>query len=410
MVRLAIDMCNSNLNCPSDIYVGDAGARRLLLKKGASLTDRTISLLKKNNIGYIEFPLPFEVNDPPPYTFGLETESALFRLIRNTYLAYKENSIEKPFEIRKEAYDIFSEAYKEFQAVTRPEDPVDGIDPKRDPRSILHLRSLGVLDEFLFENAKNVGLMSLVIGWDYFADHKQKMAELQKMGVAAIFANIGMMHVPHSILCKTTPLTQKETEIIHKHPESSAAFVKLLFHQDNFLSTKIVLQHHERCNGGGYPAKLTASRLEPHSLIVGAVDSYASMICRRHFRSAENPLQALLELNVQSKSKYDEKVIKCLNYRIAAYPIDSVACFAENRLVQINDLDNIPIKLSQVKLLNKGKDQFLPYNIPKSIHAFVPDNPPKVTKSISIEGYLDQLGPIIDTYDLLVMYGYAKQL
>ncbi len=407
MVRLSLEACVPNLLSPTDIYV-DEKKNRLLVKKGTQLTDHIKNLLHQYNIRYLDFPLPYETDVSPPYTFSEETETALFALVRKTFKSFQKDSVEDPFSIRKEAYDILAQAYQEFQRITRKENPLDDTPPRRLPQSVLHLRTVGALEEYLFEHAKNVGLLCLTTGYDYFREHKQRLAEIHKVAVAGLFADIGMMKIPSRILHKQDPLTEKDIALIQQHPETSAQFVRTLFRQENFVTMDIVRHHHERCDGSGYPAHLVQSQLEPYTMLLSVLDSYTSMVSKRSFRPAKNPLETLWELNESACRTYEEKAIKCLNYRVAPYPSGSVAHFAEQRLVQVVELDHIPTQWETVPIVRKdGKEKL--FNIPKTIRAFVPGKSSDKLKTIPIQGHLDKLGIPMDTYDLLVLYDYAKK-
>ena len=406
MVRLSLDMCLPDLVSPCDIFM-DKKKSRLLVKRGAQLSSRVKELLVQNKVEYLDFPLPYETQAPPPYTFSEETENALFRLIRNTYIGYKKDSIENPTDIRKAAYEILAQAYNEFRVITRRENPSDDTPPRRTPQSVLHLRTIGSLEDHLFEHAKNVGFLCLVTAWDYFKDSKQHLADIHKLATAGIFADIGMMKVPSRIIKKQEKLSDKDLEIIHQHVEASAQFVDTLYTQNNFITVNVVRQHHERCDGSGYPAKLRAHKFEPYTYLLNVVDSYSSMICTRFFRSSYNPVNALWELNAEAGKKYEENAVKCLNHRVAPFPVGTVAKFTEKRLVQIVELDNIPTEFDKVQILKKGLKEN-PYNIPKSIRAFAPDRLVHKLKVVTIKGHLDKIGNIIDVYDLLQHYGYSK--
>lgn len=405
MVRVALEMCVPDLENPTDIYL-DESKKRLLLKKGIPLSGKTKALLAQNKIKYLEFPLPFEKSDPPPYTFTEELESNLFRLVRMTYLAYKDNSIADPLDVRKEAYDILAQAFQEFRANFRYEDPMDGSEPRRHIKSVIHLRTVGALEDFLFEHAKNVGLICLVLGINYFYDSKQLLSELHKVAVAGLFADIGMMKVPSRILKSDSKLTDEDWAKIHKHPESSAQFVDSMFRQENFVTSQIVLQHHERLDGSGYPGKLAGGNLTPYSKILGVVDSYCSMISKRYFRPAVNPMEALYTLNENVNSHYEEKALLCLNFRVAPYPVGSVAQFAGERLVQVCELENIPPEFTKTRLPSRKRKDNL-YNIPKSIRSFSATDPEKRYKTVPIGSHLPKFGEPIDTFDLLALYGYT---
>ncbi len=405
MVRVLLDMCVANLENPSNIYQ-DENRKRLLLKKGVPLTDHAKSLLKQNKVKYLDFPLPFEAFNPPPYTFDQETESAFFRLIRDTYLAFRENSVGDPFEVRKQAYEIIAQAAAEFRKIVRTERPIDDTPPRRHAKSVIHLRTVGALEDYLYEHAKNVALTCVVLGYDYFGESKQLLSELHKIGVAGMFSDIGMVKVPSRILKKEEDLTEEEWAIVHQHPKTSAEFVGSMFRQKEFITSKIVLWHHERWDGTGYPAKKQGKELDPYVPLVAVADSYHSMTSKRYFRQAINPFESLFQLNVQAKKRYNELAVKCLNYRIAPYPTGSVARFAKSKAIQVVRLGNTPPEFNDIRLyLDRKRDQY--YNIPKTVCSFVPKRVPKPLPTVEIGKHLDKIENPIDTYDLLTLYGYT---
>jgi len=390
---------------PADIFSPDA-KNRLLLKKGAPITENAKRLLAQNKVEFIDFPLPFEKGDAIPFTFSRETESALFRLARDSFRAYKNDSIDDPLELRKEAYDILAQAASEFERLYVKEHPVTDAAPKRELRSIVHLRTVGALQDYLFEHAKNVSLISLVLGFDYFSDSKQRLSELHKTSVAGLFADIGMMKIPSRILTQETELSEKDWEIVRKHPEASAQFVESLFRQKNFVTAKIVLQHHERIDGSGYPAGISGNNLEPYVSILAVADSYNSMISKRYFRPVYGPLEALISINQAIGNLYDKKAVECLNYRIAPYPIGTVANFLKDQLIQIVELNNIPAEIASIKIpANANGEGF--YNIPKTIRKFVLEQSQPPAKAVSIEGHWNKIGKPLDAFDLLSAYGFV---
>ncbi len=407
MVRILLDMCVPDLKSPADIYA-DEKKQRLLFRKGVPLTAKKKSLLEQNKVEYLEFPLPFETTDPPPYTFSSETEGTIFRLIQETYVAFKKGSVKDPYEIRKQAYELIAQAYEEFQAYYRTEHPVTDADPKRNLRAVVHLRTVGALEDYLYEHAKNVCLTSVALGFDYFEELKQLLAELHKVGVAGMFADIGMMKVPPRILKKDSELSSEEMEKVQTHCEKSAEFVATLFRQKDFVTTQIVLQHHERGQRKGYPKNLLLPQMEPHARLLALVDSYQSMISKRYFRQAQKPIDAVLQLNKESGRSYEERAIRALNFRIAPHPIGSVAQFAGKKLVQVLELTNIPTEFEKTRLVPAGNKSKM-YNMPKTVRPFLKDRPLDSVPRVSITDHWEKIGKIVDTYDLLALYGYVRQ-
>ena len=118
--------------------------------------------------------------------------------------------------------------------------------------------------------------------------------------------------------------------------------------------------------------------LTPYTFILAVADSYCSMVNKRYYRSAKNPIEALISLNELAGKQYDPKAIRCLNYRIAPYPVGTVANFAGQKLVQVVDLKNISIGMEDIPIYSSSnKNNIL--NLPNHIRAFipVPDDTPK---------------------------------
>ncbi|MDX9754100.1 MAG: HD domain-containing protein [bacterium] len=405
MVRIALDACVSDLVSPTDIYQ-NTDSKRLLVRKGVPLTKKTLELLQRNDIQFLDFPLPFENETPPPYTFEEETELALFRLAHQTFLAFKNSSVKNPLDIRKEAYEILGQAFKEFQRFVALEEPVGEITPKRHPRSVLHLRTIGSVEDYLYEHAKNVALACVAMGFDFFKGSKQLLSEIHKVAVAGLFADIGMMRIPLRIL-KAEKLEEADWKKIHEHPVHSAEFVESLFRQKEFITAKIVLQHHERMDRSGYPNGSGPIDQSPHAHLLAVIDSYCGLVSKRYFRTAKNPIEGLLSINQAVGKQYDKLAVRCLNYRIAPYPIGTVANFAGMRLVQVQDLKNLAIGVEVVPVYTPVMKNQL-YNLPNHIRAFSVEANSPLKKAVPVEGHLDKMGIPLDSFDLVKLYGFTK--
>lgn len=409
MVRLALSMCVQDLKCPADVYA-DETKKRLLLKEGVPLTERAKGLLQKSGVDHIEFPLPFESSDPPPYTFSEKTEGALFEIARDTYQNFKGKTNVNPLEIRKQVYEILSQASAEFEAHCRLEHPVLDTPPRRSPRSVLHLRTVGRLQDYLCEHAKNTSLTCLVLAYDFFNASNQLLAEIHKVAVAGLFADLGMTLLPKHILQGESELTDKDWEAVHRHPDASSRFVESMFRQENFVTATLVMQHHERNDGTGYPEKLRRPKLEPHARLLAAADSYQSMVSKRYFREASDPTDAILTLNQEAAKdkRYDQDAVRSLNSRIAPYPVGTVARFADNKLIQVLALTNTPTEFEKVRLLPDASKERL-YNVPMVVRSFTTKKPVESQKKVKITGHLEKIGARLDTFDLLALYGYTAE-
>jgi HD-GYP domain-containing protein (c-di-GMP phosphodiesterase class II) len=108
---------------------------------------------------------------------------------------------------------------------------------------------------------------------------------LHDLGVGALLHDVGKSRVSNSILNKHGSLTDREFEIIKHHPKWGA---EILSDTDELNSTSYypVLQHHERCDGGGYPGRFLADDIHPTAKIVAIADSFDAMTTDRVYQKA----------------------------------------------------------------------------------------------------------------------------
>lgn len=119
--------------------------------------------------------------------------------------------------------------------------------------------------------------------------------------------DIGKLFISPDILSKPGPLDNREWDIIRGHPESGAE----LLNATSFLSdcAPIIVSHHERVDGRGYPFGLAGSRIPLEARMVAVCDAFHVMIGGRPYRPAITPQMAITELLRCSGSQFDEWVV-----------------------------------------------------------------------------------------------------
>ena len=119
---------------------------------------------------------------------------------------------------------------------------------------------------------------------------------------AAMLHDIGKINISDAILFKKEKLTEAEWEIIKSHPEEAARILEPL----KFLSTErdIILDHHERYDGKGYPRGLKDEEIPLESSIIAVADTFDAMNCERPYRSALSKEEIMNELNRASGTQH----------------------------------------------------------------------------------------------------------
>jgi HD-GYP domain-containing protein (c-di-GMP phosphodiesterase class II) len=120
--------------------------------------------------------------------------------------------------------------------------------------------------------------------------------------------DVGMVKVGEGILRKRGGLGVSEYESVKRHPEAGVDIVGPI----EFLEQvkQVIMHHHERYDGGGYPEGLKGEAIPIGARILAVVDSYSSMLSERPYRRAMTREEALEELSRCSGSQFDPTVVE----------------------------------------------------------------------------------------------------
>lgn len=147
------------------------------------------------------------------------------------------------------------------------------------------------------------------------ADWAQRVAEhmgvgadqLAEVEIAALLHDLGKIGVPDAILQKPGPLNDDEVAVIRRHPEYGWAILNSI---PGFEKTSLlVLHHHERFDGKGYPAGLSGKTIPIGARIVAVVDTLDAMLSDRPYRPSYSVPEVLQRLKPEAGSQFDPDVL-----------------------------------------------------------------------------------------------------
>ena len=164
-------------------------------------------------------------------------------------------------------------------------------------------RALEAKDAYTAEHSRQVAVLArriaLEMGLDEFA--------AQGIYYGAKVHDIGKLGIPSGILSKSGKLAQAEMNLIRTHCESGYAVVRHLSFP--WPVHEIILQHHERMDGSGYPAGLKGDEIDMAARIVCVADVIEAMSSHRPYRAALGLDKALDEIEAGRGSRYDSEVV-----------------------------------------------------------------------------------------------------
>ncbi len=124
---------------------------------------------------------------------------------------------------------------------------------------------------------------------------------------AAYLHDIGKINIPESILMKTEKQTNEEWETLKKHPQIAVEILKNVKTLQD--SVPIILQHHERFDGTGYPNKLKGQEINFFARLLTVIDSFDAMTSLRPYQPRKPYEQAFEELHRCSGTQFDPEAV-----------------------------------------------------------------------------------------------------
>ena len=161
-------------------------------------------------------------------------------------------------------------------------------------------------DAYTAGHSRRVQQLALAIGRELGLSH----VELDLLGHAALFHDIGKLAIPDSILLKPASLTEEEWALMQRHADEGARIIDRL----GFLGDAVpaIRHHHERFDGTGYPDRLKGEEIPLGARIIHVADALDSMLTTRIYRAARPLDEALAELRRAATSQFCPRCVAAL--------------------------------------------------------------------------------------------------
>ncbi len=161
-------------------------------------------------------------------------------------------------------------------------------------------------DSYTKGHLKRMSKFALLLGKE--ANLSQE--ELGLIQHAAVLHDIGKIGVPEAILLKKDTLSREEFEIIKKHPVIGARIISPV--QSFKEVVPLVLYHHERFDGTGYPDGLKGNRIPLGARIIGIADAIDAMLTERPYARAKTVDEVRKELQQFAGIQFDPQLVKII--------------------------------------------------------------------------------------------------
>ena len=163
-----------------------------------------------------------------------------------------------------------------------------------------YLMSITTHDYNTYVHSVNVGVLGVSLAKTIFG--KSDNHNMHALGAGFFLHDLGKVHVNGAIINKPGKLTEEEMNEMRKHPRLGFELLNETKQIDE-ESRLIVLQHHERANGMGYPKKLLEDEIHIYGRICSVADVFDALVSERPYK---NKLESFEALKVMKKEMGDQ--------------------------------------------------------------------------------------------------------
>lgn len=187
-----------------------------------------------------------------------------------------------------------------------------GIDTSRAPvetalgRSTALLAALGAHDPSTATHCREAAVLAGRVG-ELLGLDESRLAVLED---AALLHDVGKLLIPRETLCKPERLEPHEWDLVKRHPLLGANLLGGIQAFDRVAV--VVLQHHERPDGTGYPNGLNGPELLLESAVISVCDAFEAMVSPRPYQQMRSPAAAIAELKRCSGTQFVPQAVDAL--------------------------------------------------------------------------------------------------
>jgi HD-GYP domain-containing protein (c-di-GMP phosphodiesterase class II) len=190
-----------------------------------------------------------------------------------------------------------------------------------------------VKDRNMAKNLVNTAILSALIALELkVPNHK-----VLQVVTGALLHDVGMLRMPKEIVEKKGGLSAAELQRIQAHTLYTYKIVnkEFLYPEDVGL---IVLQHHERWDGEGYPRRLAGKAIDLGARIVSVADAFEAMVSHKPYRNSMMGYQAMKNLLSDNLRRFDPDVIKAFIQTMGIYPIGSIVLLNNGAVARVEEV------------------------------------------------------------------------
>lgn len=197
----------------------------------------------------------------------------------------------------------------------------------RNPGAIISLARLKTADDYTYMHSLAVCAMMVALARQLTLDD----TATRSCGLAGLLHDVGKMTVPKSVLNKPGKLTETEFAMMKTHPAQGH---EILLRSDcmDDVALDVVLHHHEKVDGSGYPKGLTTDKISLFSKMGSVCDVYDAITSNRPYKAGWDPAESMRKMAEWTNGHFDLRVFQCFVKSVGIYPVGSLVRLSSGRI------------------------------------------------------------------------------
>lgn len=321
--------------------------KKVLLKKGTILSESLVYKIKKYGI------LSVYVESPYQEILKSNISDTIKPMKRYESVSNVKNSLEtfiKKVQLQKKFSkygDTGADLVNTLKAIS--EDLIDEV--LLEKNIMIAMQDIKSLSNYYYQHAVNVAVLSLIIGTEIGLTTR----EMEDLAVGALLIDSGCCGLNQEILTKKDVYTSEERKLMQNHVLKGYEQINENTNVNAHVKS-IIMHHHERNDGSGYPKGLTDKDIHPLAKIVMIADVYDALTSDRPNRPAHSQHEAIEYIMANAGTKFDFNLVNIFSRRIVPYPVGSYVLLSNEQSALITE--NNPSFPLRPKVRTFGKSKY----------------------------------------------------
>lgn len=216
----------------------------------------------------------------------------------------------------------------------------------RNPGALISLARLKTADDYTYMHSVAVCALMVALARQWGGIDE---ATTRELGMAGLLHDLGKALTPPEVLNKPGKLTDEEFMLVKQHPAEGH---RLLLDGDNVgeIPLDVVLHHHEKMEGTGYPYRLRGDEISLYARMGAVCDVYDAITSNRPYKTGWDPGQSIRKMAEWCPGHFDDKVFKAFVKSLGIYPIGSLVQLASGRLAVVVEQTEHSLVVPKVKV------------------------------------------------------------